>query len=65
MKKRLLTGLQPSGELTIGNYIGSIKQVVNYAKEYDTFLFVPDMHSITVPQDPAVLHRRVREIVGM
>ncbi len=65
MKKRLLTGLQPSGELTIGNYIGSIKQVVNYAKEYDTFLFVPDMHSITVPQDPVALHRRVREIVGM
>ena len=65
MKKRLLTGLQPSGELTIGNYIGSIRQVINYAKDYDTFLFVPDMHSITVPQDPETLHRRVREIVGM
>jgi tryptophanyl-tRNA synthetase len=65
MTKRLLTGLQPSGELTIGNYIGSIRQVVNYEKEYETFLFVPDMHSITVPQDPETLHRRVREIVGM
>lgn len=65
MKKRLLTGLQPSGELTIGNYCGGIKQVVNYQDEYDTFLFVPDMHSITVPQDPDTLHRRVREIVGM
>ncbi len=64
-KKRLLTGLQPSGELTIGNYIGSIQQVVNYEQEYETFLFVPDMHSITVPQDPETLHRRVREIVGM
>ncbi|MBQ4203367.1 MAG: tryptophan--tRNA ligase [Thermoguttaceae bacterium] len=65
MKKRLLTGLQPSGELTIGNYIGSIRQVANYQDEYETFLFVPDMHSITVPQDPETLHRRVREIVGM
>ena len=65
MKKRLLTGLQPSGELTIGNYCGGIKQVVNYQDEYETFLFVPDMHSITVPQDPETLHRRVREIVGM
>ena len=65
MNKRLLTGLQPSGELTIGNYIGGIRQVVNYEKDYETFLFVPDMHSITVPQDPETLHRRVREIVGM
>lgn len=65
MKKRLLTGLQPSGELTIGNYCGGIKQVVKYQDEYETFLFVPDMHSITVPQDPDTLHRRVREIVGM
>lgn len=65
MKKRLLTGLQPSGELTIGNYCGGIKQVIDYQDEYETFLFVPDMHSITVPQDPETLHRRVREIVGM
>ena len=65
MTKRLLTGLQPSGELTIGNYSGGIKQTLDYQQNYDTFLFVPDMHSITVPQDPATLHRRVREIVGM
>ena len=65
MKKRLLTGLQPSGELTIGNYVGSICQVTRYQSEYETFLFVPDMHSITVPQDPEILHRRVREIVAM
>ncbi|MBQ9875436.1 MAG: tryptophan--tRNA ligase [Thermoguttaceae bacterium] len=65
MKKRLLTGLQPSGELTIGNYCGGVKQVVKYQDEYETFLFVPDMHSITVPQDPETLHRRVREIVAM
>ncbi len=65
MKKRLLTGLQPSGELTIGNYCGGIKQVIDYQDEYETFLFVPDMHSITVPQDPETLHRRVREIVAM
>lgn len=64
-KKRLLTGLQPSGELTIGNYCGGIKQVCDYQDQYETFLFVPDMHSITVPQDPETLHRRVREIVGM
>ena len=46
---RLLTGLQPSGSLTIGNYCGGISQVANYQKKYETFLFVPDMHAITVP----------------
>ncbi|MDO5309168.1 MAG: tryptophan--tRNA ligase [Planctomycetia bacterium] len=65
MTKRLLTGLQPSGELTIGNFCGGIKQILDYQREYEVFLFVPDMHSITVPQDPETLHRRVREIVGM
>ena len=48
MKKRLLTGLQPSGSLTVGNYCGGILQVIRYQQEYENFLFVPDMHSITV-----------------
>ncbi len=63
--ERLLTGLQPSGRLTIGNYCGGISQIVRYQEEYDTFLFVPDMHAITVPQDPEALHRNIREAVGM
>ena len=65
MKKRLLTGLQPSGELTIGNYCGSIKQVLEFQKEYEVFLFVPDMHSITVPQVPEDLQRRIRDLVSL
>lgn len=65
MKKRLLTGLQPSGVLTIGNYCGGIKQVVDYQNEYETFLFVPDMHAITVPQDPKLLQQRIKEVVGL
>ncbi len=56
-KKRLLSGLQPSGELTIGNYCGGIRQFLEYQKEYDSFLFVPDMHTITVPQKEAELIR--------
>lgn len=63
--ERLLTGLQPSGSLTIGNYCGGIYQVANYQEEYDTFLFVPDMHAITVTQDPATLHKNIKEAVGM
>lgn len=66
MKKRLLSGLQPSGELTIGNYCGSIRQFLEYQKEYDSFLFVPDMHTITVPQkDPALIRERTRRFAAL
>lgn len=62
---RLLTGLQPSGSLTIGNFAGGISQIVRYQENYDTFLFVPDMHAITVPQDPVALQKNIKEAVGM
>lgn len=62
---RLLTGLQPSGSLTIGNYSGGIKQVLNYQSKYETFLFVPDMHATTVTQDPDALHKNIKSAVGL
>lgn len=63
--ERLLTGLQPSGSLTIGNYSGGIKQILNYQSSYETFLFVPDMHATTVAQDPEALRRNIRNAVGV
>ncbi|MBQ7761579.1 MAG: tryptophan--tRNA ligase [Clostridia bacterium] len=63
--ERLLTGLQPSGSLTIGNFSGGIRQVINYQKNYETFLFVPDMHATTVPQDPDELHRNIKSAVAL
>ncbi|MDR0739208.1 MAG: tryptophan--tRNA ligase [Oscillospiraceae bacterium] len=66
MKKRLLSGLQPSGELTIGNYCGSIRQFLQFQKEYDSFLFIPDMHSITVVREnPDLLRKRIRRFVAL
>ncbi len=62
---RLLTGLQPSGALTIGNYAGGISQIAQYQKDYETFLFVPDMHAITVPQDPEALHKNIINAIAM
>lgn len=62
---RLLTGLQPSGSLTIGNFSGGIKQVIDYQDSYETFLFVPDMHATTVTQDPDALHRNIMSAVGV
>lgn len=63
--KRLLTGLQPSGDLTIGSLIGGIKQSVEYQNEYDSFIFVPDLHAITVPQDPTLLRDRIKKNVAL
>lgn len=63
--KRILTGLKPSGELTLGSLIGGISQVVKYQEQYDSFIFVPDMHSITVKQDPELLRERIRKNVAL
>jgi len=63
--KRILTGLQPSGELTLGNLIGGIKQSIKYQDEYESFIFVPDLHTITVPQDKNVLHERIKKNVAL
>ena len=64
-KKRILTGLKPTGEITLGNYIGAINQMVNMQDEYDSYLFVADLHALTIPQDPKELHERIRRFIAM
>ena len=65
-KKRLLSGIQPSGELTIGNYCGGIRQFIDFQAEYDSFIFLPDMHTITVPQgDPALIRERIKRFATL
>lgn len=63
--KRILTGLKPSGELTLGSLVGAINQMVRLQEEYDSFIFVPDMHAITVRQDPKELKERIRKNVAL
>lgn len=63
--KRILTGLKPSGELTLGSLIGCINQMVKLQDEYDSFMFVPDMHAITVKQYPKMLRERIRKNVAL
>ncbi len=64
-KKKILTGLQPTGSITLGNYIGAIKQVVKYQEMYDSYIFIADMHSITVPQDPEKLRENIRNLLNL
>lgn len=63
--KRILTGLKPTGELTIGNYIGAIKQMIEFQKDFDTYLFVSDLHSLTVNNDKEELHKNIRDFIAL
>jgi len=66
MKKEIvLTGLQPTGIITLGNYIGSIKQMIEYQNMYDSYIFVADMHAITVSQDKDELPKRIRSLIAL
>lgn len=57
-KKRMLSGIQPSGDLHLGNYLGAIKNWADRVNDYECFYFMADMHTITVRQDPAELRKR-------
>ena len=61
-KKRIFSGIQPSGNLHIGNYLGAIKQWADIYADYDSVFCVVDYHAITVPQDPKNLQKKVIEI---
>ena len=61
-KSRVLSGMQPSGDsLHLGNYLGALVNWVKTQDQFDAFFFIPDMHAITVPQDPAELRARTRK----
>ncbi len=63
--KKILTGLQPSGNLTLGNYIGAIRQMVKLQEEYESIIFVADLHAITVPQNPEELRKNIRSLIAI
>lgn len=62
-KKVLYSGMQATGNLTLGNYLGALKNWVTISDEYETFFGVVDMHSITTRQDPAELRKRARTLL--
>lgn len=62
-KKVLFSGMQATGNLTLGNYLGALRNWVTLSEEYECFYSVVDMHSITVRQDPAELRKRARKLL--
>jgi tryptophanyl-tRNA synthetase len=62
---RVFSGIQPSGTLTIGNYLGAIRQWVAEQERKENYFCIVDMHAITVPQDPDVLRHKTREVAAL
>ncbi|MBR2323630.1 MAG: tryptophan--tRNA ligase, partial [Clostridia bacterium] len=64
-KKRLFSGIQPTGNITLGNYIGALKNFPEFQDEYQCIYSVVDLHAITVKQDPAVLRKNAYELLSI
>ncbi|HZC84441.1 MAG TPA: tryptophan--tRNA ligase [Rubrobacter sp.] len=64
-KQRVFSGVQPSGNLHLGNYLGALKNWVSIQDRYENYFCIVDLHAITVPQDPKVLRQKVREVAAV
>ncbi len=64
-KRRVFSGIQPSGNLHLGNYLGALKNWVAIQDEYENYFCIVDLHALTVPQDPKVLRQKIREVAAI
>ncbi|MFZ8897789.1 MAG: tryptophan--tRNA ligase [Alphaproteobacteria bacterium] len=62
--KRIFSGMQPTGNLHLGNYLGAVRNWVSLQHDYECFFCIVDMHAITVPQNPTELQRATREVTA-
>jgi len=65
VKKRIFSGIQPTGEIHIGNYLAAIKYWVASQAEFDDIFCIVDLHAITVPQEPEILKAKIYEVAGL
>ena len=63
-KKRALSGIKPTGNLTLGNYIGALREFKKFQDDYESFVFIADLHALTLPIDPAFLRSNTKDIVA-
>ena len=63
--KRMLSGIKPTGRLTLGNYIGAIRNFVAYQDDYEMYVFIANMHAITVPQERAELKKNTKDLIAL
>ncbi len=65
MKRRVFSGIQPTGKIHIGNYLGAIRQWVALQREFESIFCIVDLHAITTPQGPVELKSKIREVAGI
>jgi len=65
MKRRIFSGIMPSGNLHLGNYLGALKNWVALQDDYENYYCVVDLHALTVPQDPKALRAKIRELAAI
>lgn len=64
-KKRMITGVQPTGNFTIANYIGAIKNFVKLQDKYESYIFIADMHGVTSYKEPKEIHRTILDFIAI
>lgn len=64
-KKIVFSAIKPSGEITLGNYLGAIKNWIGFQEDYECYYCIADLHAITVKQEPKLLRKRVLEILAI
>jgi tryptophanyl-tRNA synthetase len=63
--KRMVSGIKPTGKITLGNYLGAIKQFIKNQDEYELLVFIADLHALTLPIDPRELKQNVEDLVAI
>ncbi len=63
--KRMVSGIKPTGELTLGNYIGALRNFVNYQDDYELYVFIANLHCVTVYQDPKELRKNLKDAIAL
>ena len=63
--KRVFSGVQPTGNIHLGNYLGALKQFVELQEDHECIYCIVDMHAITVPQDPEVLKEHILDVAAL
>lgn len=63
--QRMLSGIKPTGKLTLGNYIGAIREFIKYQDEYEMFVFIANLHAITIHEGPKELKKNTRDLIAL
>lgn len=63
--KTMITGVQPSGNFTLGNYLGAIKNFVKLQKDYQSYIFIADLHGLTSYQEPTDIKKRILDLAAI